>query len=168
MSELTFTRIDGDDKAALSALADVWHRAYNSNGPRALLSSAEASAEVFACAETSLWRLAGTYEGRFVSMAFGVQVRENDGAGAPIAAHVLLRCVAVDAPFCNRGFGRETVSALLSLAGSNVRARHLCERLGFRTSGRTKLDERGELISHLTASLAATDVPHALRNAGGL
>ncbi len=77
-----------------------------------------------------------------------------------------MRLVAVDAPFRNRGFGRETVSGLLSLAReggfsevllwvgiSNLPARQIYEHLGFRPSGRRKLDDRGELISHLTASL---------------
>jgi len=113
-------------------------------------------------------RLTGWYERSLVSMAFGVHARENDGAGPPIPGHLLIRFVAVDAPFCNRGFGRETVSGLLSLARergfseaqlwvaiSNVRARQLYERLGFRLSGRRKLDERGELISHLTASVGS-------------
>ncbi len=99
-------------------------------------------------------------------MAFGLQDRENDGAGAPIPGHVLLRLVAVDASFRHRGFGRETVSGLLRLAREsgfsdahlwvdvlNVPAQQLYERLGFRVSGRRKLDDRGVLISHLTASL---------------
>ena len=98
----------------------------------------------------------------------GVQVRENDGAGAPIVGHVLIRLVAVDAPFRNRGFGRETVSGLLRLARergfsnahlwvdvANVAAQQLYERLGFQASGRRKLDDRGECILHLTASLAS-------------
>ena len=84
-------------------------------------------------------------------MAFGVRAREDDGAGAP---------------YRNRGFGRETVSGLLSLGRdcgfseahlwvgiSNELARQLYERLGFRLSGRRKLDDRGELIAHVTASL---------------
>ncbi len=166
MPELTLTCIDLDDTDTLSALGDLWHRAYNSNGPRAPLSNAEASAMVFTCAQQSLWRLTGTYEGRLASMAFGVQLLNNDGVGAPIPGHFLIRLVAVDAPFCNRGFGRQTVSGLLNLARedgfseaqlwvviSNIPARQLYERLGFRLSGRRKLDDRGELISHLTASL---------------
>jgi GNAT superfamily N-acetyltransferase len=101
-------------------------------------------------------------------MAFGVQARESDGAGAPIPGHVLIRFVAVDPPFHNRGFGRKTVSRLLSLAHeagfsgaqlwlivSHEPARQLYERLGFRLTGRRQLDDRGELLSQLTRSLAS-------------
>ena len=166
---LALSCIDLDDTETLFALGDLWYRAYNSNGPLAPLLNAEASANVFACAEESLWRLTGRYEGHLVSMAFGVKARENDGAGAPIPGHLLIRVVAVDAPFRNRGFGRETVGGLVRLAregdfseaqlwvaASNVPARQFYERLGFRLSGRKKLDDRGELISHLTASLEST------------
>jgi GNAT superfamily N-acetyltransferase len=99
-------------------------------------------------------------------MAFGRASARNDGAGAPIPGLLLMRLVAVDAPFRNRGLGRETVSGLLRLAReggfseallwvgiSNLPARQIYERLGFRASGRRKLGDRGELISHLTASL---------------
>jgi len=99
-------------------------------------------------------------------MAFGVQAREHDGAGAAIPGHLLLRFVAVDAPFRNRGFGRETTNARLKLAReggysqaqlwvaiSNVPARKAYDRLGFRASCRTQVDDRGELLSHFTASL---------------
>jgi ribosomal protein S18 acetylase RimI-like enzyme len=166
LPELTLDCIELGDTDTLSALGDVWYRAYNSNGPPLPLSNAEACAVVFACAEQSLWRLAGRHDGRLVSMAFGVQARENDGAGAPIPGHVLIRLVAVDAPFRNRGFGRRTVNGLLGLAResgfsvaqlwvatSSIPAQQLYERLGFRVSGRRKLGDRGELISHLTATL---------------
>ncbi len=101
-------------------------------------------------------------------MAFGVQARDNDGAGAPIPGVFLIRLIAVDAPFRNRGFGQKTVIGLLSLAReggfseaqlwviiSNVAARRTYERLGFHASGRRMLDERGELMVHLTISLGS-------------
>ncbi len=77
MPELTLTCFDLGDTDTLFALGDLWYRAYNSNGPLAPLSNAEASAVVLECAERSLWRLTGRYEGHVVSMAFGVQARET-------------------------------------------------------------------------------------------
>jgi len=172
MPEFTLTCIDVEDTVTLSALGDLWYRSYNSNGPPAPLSNAEASAVVLACAERSLWRLTGKYDGTIVSMAFGVQAREEEGAGAPIPGHLLIRLVAVDPPSQSRGFGRATVSSLLSLAReagfleaqlwvsiSSEAARRLYEHLGFRLSGRRKLDDRGELIVQLTASLESLAPP---------
>ena len=166
----SLTCVEDGDTAALSALGDLWYRAHDVNGSLAPATRSEACALVSACAEDSLWRLAGRFEEQLIAMAIGVQVRENDGAGAPIVGEVLLRCVAVDPSYRNRGFGRKTVGGLLHLAcergfsaaqlwvaRSNRPARKLYERLGFRESGREMMDDRGERMSHWNVSLNAPE-----------
>ncbi|HSI92402.1 MAG TPA: GNAT family N-acetyltransferase [Jiangellaceae bacterium] len=106
-------------------------------------------------------------DGKVVGMAMGVPALENDGAG-PAAVPGLLHVsfVAVE----SRSWGRRRAVRMVTMlldevrqAGytdaqlwtqvSNARAIALFSRLGFRRTGRTKVDDHGERITHWTRSL---------------
>lgn len=110
----------------------------------------------------------GTYallledEGRPTAITVNLPARENDGAGpgeVPGLAH--LSMVAVDPERWGRGFGTRIVVASIEegrergldrvqlwTQESNTPAQRVYRRLGFEPTGRTKVDDAGELIGH--------------------
>lgn len=102
-----------------------------------------------------------------MGMISGLPARENDGAGpslVPGRLHVSLLAVVPEA--WGRRLGSRLLTVLLDGARhagfidaqlwtheSNARAIALHERLGFTRTGRTKVDDHGELIAHWSRSL---------------
>lgn len=100
--------------------------------------------------------------GRPTAISVSMPARENDGAGpgeVPALAH--LSMVAVDPARWDEGFGTRIVVASIEegrarglhrvqlwTQEANARAQHVYRRLGFEPTGRTKVDDVGELIGH--------------------
>lgn len=111
--------------------------------------------------------LVGCDGSHVMGMITGVPARQHDGAGPSIVPgrlHVSLLAVVPEA--WGRRLGSRLLTVLLDGARqagfidaqlwtheSNERAIALYERLGFARSGRTKLDEHGELIAHWSRTL---------------
>ncbi|WP_152617688.1 GNAT family N-acetyltransferase [Phaeacidiphilus oryzae] len=96
-----------------------------------------------------------------VGTALGVQGREDDGAGPPLPGLLHISMVSVAPDLWGRHIGRRLIESLLSEAGSlaydraqlwthadNLRANRLYRVMGFRRSGRVRIDDWGELIVH--------------------
>lgn len=111
--------------------------------------------------------LVGCDGSHVMGMITGMPARENDGAGPSIVPgrlHVSLLAVMPEA--WGRRLGSRLLTVLLDGARhagfidaqlwtheSNGRAIALYERMGFTRTGRTKIDESGELIAHWSRSL---------------
>jgi ribosomal protein S18 acetylase RimI-like enzyme len=93
--------------------------------------------------------------------ALGVQGRADDGAGPPIAGLLHISMVSVAPDLWGRHIGRRLIESLLAEAArrdydraqlwthaDNLRANRLYRVMGFRRSGRVRIDDWGELIVH--------------------
>lgn len=100
-------------------------------------------------------------DGRIVGTVLGQQGLADDGAGPPVPGlmHVSLLSVAPDA--WGRRIGRHLMNGVARLAeeqgydsiqlwthADNLRANRLYKSLGYRRSGRARIDDWGELLVH--------------------
>lgn len=105
-------------------------------------------------------------QGTIVGVGLGMQGRDDDGAGPPLPGLCHIAMVFVAPERWGAGIGRRIVAALVEAArargydraqlwtqSDNARAHRLYERHGFRTSGRRKMDENGDLIVHYERAL---------------
>ena len=117
------------------------------------------------------WLLVAADGGDVVGMAAGFDARTDDGAGAVIPGLCHLSLVPVRPAWWGRGVGGSLVDAALAEAArrghdriqlwaheDNVRAQRLYARRGFARTGRTKPDDRGEVIALWARRLADVSV----------
>ena len=96
-----------------------------------------------------------------IGTIMGVQGRDEDGAGPPVAGliHISLLSVAPDRwgqhigrllveETINRAVARGFDKAQLWTHADNLRANRLYKAMGFRRSGRVRVDDWGELLVH--------------------
>lgn len=109
-----------------------------------------------------------------LGMALAMQAVENDGGGPGVLAGTLhVSSVAVHPQRWGEGIGGQLVAAVLEAAaslgyrrvqlwthGSNERAQALYRRHGFEPTGRTKVDDAGELIGHWLCRPSGRSAPH--------
>ncbi|MEY9837188.1 GNAT family N-acetyltransferase [Streptacidiphilus sp. EB103A] len=101
-----------------------------------------------------------------IGTIMGVQGRDDEGAGPPVAGlvHISLLSVAPDrwGQHIGRLLVEETINravaggfeqAQLWTHADNLRANRLYKAMGFRRSGRVKVDDWGELLVHYRRSL---------------
>ena len=102
-----------------------------------------------------------------IGTIIGVQGRDKDGAGSPIPGllHISLLSVAPDR--WGQHVGRLLVEEMISRSSElsfeqaqlwthadNLRANRLYKAMGFRRSGRVRVDDWGELLVHYRRALA--------------
>jgi ribosomal protein S18 acetylase RimI-like enzyme len=98
---------------------------------------------------------------RVVGSILGAQGREDDGAGPPVPGLLHISAVSVTPDRWGEHVGRLLMWALFDLAaargyrraqlwahGDNLRANRLYRGLGFRRTGRARIDDWGELVVH--------------------
>ena len=96
-----------------------------------------------------------------IGTIMGIQGRDGEGAGPPVAGlvHISLLSVAPDRwgqhigrllveETINRAVARGFDKAQLWTHADNLRANRLYKAMGFRRSGRVKVDDWGELLVH--------------------
>jgi GNAT superfamily N-acetyltransferase len=107
-----------------------------------------------------------TDAGTIIGMACGMDVRADDGAGAPIPGLCHLSLVYVAPDRWGQGIGGLILDAALDEArvrgfdriqlwtqATNERAQRLYRSRGFEPTDRTMLDHRSELIAHWSRRL---------------
>ena len=107
-----------------------------------------------------------------IGTILAVQGLDQDGAGPPIPGLLHLSLLSVAPDRWGRHVGRHLVEAVLRRAASdgfreaqlwthadNLRANRLYKAMGFRRSGRVRVDDWGELLVHYRRSLAAGSAP---------
>jgi ribosomal protein S18 acetylase RimI-like enzyme len=107
-----------------------------------------------------------------IGTILAVQGLEQDGAGPPIPGLLHLSLLSVAPDRWGRHVGRHLVEAVLNRAASdgfteaqlwthadNLRANRLYKAMGFRRSGRVRVDDWGELLVHYRRGLADGPTP---------
>lgn len=110
-------------------------------------------------------------DGTLVGCILAVPGRAGDGAGEPLPGlvHLTMMCVAPD--HWGRQIGRGLLEAALAESArrgydraqlwthaDNLRANRLYRGMGFRRSGRVRIDDWGELIVHYQRPLTDADL----------
>jgi ribosomal protein S18 acetylase RimI-like enzyme len=101
-----------------------------------------------------------------IGTIMGIQGRESDGAGPPIAGLVHISLLSVAPDRWGQHIGRLLVEQTINRAvacgfnqaqlwthADNLRANRLYKAMGFRRSGRVKVDDWGELLVHYRRAL---------------
>lgn len=112
-------------------------------------------------AKSDAFLVVAEYAGALVGMALGMQARDQDGPGPPLAGRCHISMVFVHPDRWGHGVGKVLMRQLLVDArdrgyaicqlwthADNERAQRLYEGLGFRRTGREKDDDLGERTVH--------------------
>jgi len=154
--------------ADCETILGVWTRA--SHARRSTSTVAESLPTLIAgrMADPSAWFIVARSGKQTVGCAHGMPARENDGEGDVIPGMMHLSLVAVEPSHWRHGIGRKLTEKALEIAHdrgftsvqlwtqrTNVAAITLYESLGFRQTGREKMDQ-GEPIIHFTRDISRT------------
>lgn len=112
--------------------------------------------------------------GSLIGTVLGVQGLDRDGAGPPLPGLLHLSLLSVAPDRWGQHVGRLLVEESLSRApargfdrvqlwthADNLRANRLYKAMGFRRSGRVRVDDWGELLVHYRKSLLTPPAPPA-------
>jgi GNAT superfamily N-acetyltransferase len=145
----------------------VWHEA---NLARSKVPSQERVARVGTkLADPAAQLIVAVDGGEVVGMALAEPGRDDDGAGQPLSELCHISMVFVHPDHWGKAIGQHLLTAIATYAAkqgynrlqlwtgqSNERAQRLYRRAGFELSGRTQKLNSGELVLHLTRSVAGS------------
>jgi ribosomal protein S18 acetylase RimI-like enzyme len=149
----------------LDAALRVWHEA---NLARSKVPSQEHFARVCTkLADRAALLIVAVDGGELVGMALAEPGRDDDGAGQPLPKLCHISMVFVHPDHWGKAIGQHLLTAVATYAAkqgysrlqlwtgqSKERAQRLYRRAGFELSGRTQKLDSGELVLHLTRSVA--------------